>query len=400
MTAAAPLRRGGFVLLTIAIVFAAAASRGPIVAVAPVARSVAHDLQVGAGVVGLITSIPVLMFALATPLAVGIARRFGPEFTLALCLAGILVSCVVRSAGGLAFVLVGTALLGLFVTLGNVIIPVIIAHEYPPQRVHAMTAVYTASINLGTMTVTVATAPLEPALGWRGAIAAWGVLALVALAVWAATHGIRAGLLPGRPEAADPAVPAAPRGSMLRAPSTWLLGIAFGFQSFSFYAITAWLPTLLRDSGFPVTVSGYISGIFQVFGVVGALLMPLVVRRASFLVAVVATASSWVVLLVGFLVDPGLWWLWCAIGGVGQGGSITLIITMIVAYGGGRGVVAARSGAAQGIGYVVGAVGPTVIGTVHDATGAWTLPLIVVLVAALGYGTFAAGAARLLAARA
>jgi CP family cyanate transporter-like MFS transporter len=397
--ATAPVRRGGLVLLTIAIVLSAASVRAPIVAVAPVAKTIAHDLQVGAGVVGLLTTIPVLLFAIATPLAVWISRRFGAEFTLALCLAGVVVSCIVRSAGGLGFALVGTALLGLFITFGNVIIPVIISHEFPPRRVATMTSVYTAAINLGTMTVTVATAPLAPHLGWQGAIAVWGAFAIAALAVWAATHGIRAALLPGHPAVTGSIATAGNRPRpVLRNPVTWFLAIAFGAQSFAYYGISAWLPSLLADNGFPITASGAISGIFQVFGIAGALLSPVVARRASHLVAVLACATCWVIVLTGFLVDPDLWWLWCAIGGLGQGAGITLVIMMIVAFGGGRTAVASRSGAVQGVGYIIGAVGPTVIGGVHDATGAWTLPLVIVLVAAVCFGVSGSFAGRRLAA--
>jgi len=397
--ATAPVRRGGLVLLTVAIVFSAASVRAPIVAVAPVARTIAHDLQVGAGVVGLLTTIPVLVFAIATPLAVWISRRFGAEFTLALCLAGIVVSVLVRSAGGLGFALVGTAHLGLFITLGNVIIPVIIAHEYPPQRVATMTSVYTASINLGTMTVSVATAPLAPHLGWQGAIAVWGAFAIVALVVWSATHGVRAALLPGRPAVTGTIATAGNRPpAVLRNPVTWFLAIAFGAQSFAYYAISAWLPSLLADNGFAITASGAIAGIFQVFGIAGALLSPLVARRAGHVVAVLACVACWVVVLVGFLVDPGLWWLWCAIGGLGQGTGLTIVIMMIVAFGGGRTAIASRSGAVQGVGYIIGAVGPTVIGGVHDATGAWTLPLVIVLVVVACYGVSASLAGRRLAA--
>jgi len=50
----------------------------------------------------------------------------------------------------------------------------------------------------------------------------------------------------------------------------------------------------------------------------------------------------------------------------------------------------------QGGGYVVAASGPTVVGAVHEATGGWTAPLLVVLAAIvlLGVaGTASAGRA-------
>ena len=37
----------------------------------------------------------------------------------------------------------------------------------------------------------------------------------------------------------------------------------------------------------------------------------------------------------------------------------------------------------QGGGYIVAATGPLVVGAVHEATGGWTAPLLVVLAAVL-----------------
>lgn len=392
-----PVRRGRLVLLTIAVVLAAATLRAPLVAIGPVAHTMAGALQVGAGVIGLLTTIPVLLFAVSSPLAVWISRRFGAEFALSLCLAGVVVACLVRSSGGLGPALAGTALLGLAITIGNVIVPVIISHEYPPQRVHLMTAVYTAALNLGATTAVVGTAPLAPALGWQGALVVWGGFGLAALVVWTATHGIRATLLPA--PATVEAPDAAPAPSTLRASSTWLLVIAFGCQSFCFYAVSAWLPTLLHDHGYPATISGDITGVFQLLGVAGALLVPLVIARANLVVGVAACIACWAVVPIGFLITPDLWWLWCVLGGVGQGAGITLVFSMIVGFGGGPRVVASRSGAVQGIGYAIGAVGPTVIGALHDASGAWAVPLVVILGVLVVFAAAGLLAARRLVAR-
>jgi CP family cyanate transporter-like MFS transporter len=375
--ATTPVRRGRLALLTIAVVLAAATIRAPLVSVGPVAHTIAHDLQVGAGVVGLLTTIPVLLFAVSSPLAVWLSRRFGAEFALTLCLAGVVIACLVRSAGGLGLALAGTALLGVAITIGNVIIPVIIAHEYPPHRVHLMTAVYTAAINIGATTAVVGTAPLAPSLGWQGALVVWGGFGIAALAVWAATHGIRATLGPARPVAADPDAPRAP--STLRSSTTWLLVVAFGCQSFGFFAVSAWLPTLLHDHGYPATISGDITGVFQLLGAAGALLVPVVIARANMVVGVAACMACWAVVPIGFLITPDLWWLWCVLGGIGQGAGITLVFSLIVGFGGGPRVVAARSGAVQGVGYAIGAVGPTFVGALHDATGEWTVPLLAIL---------------------
>jgi len=53
------------------------------------------------------------------------------------------------------------------VAIANVVVPLIIAREYPETRRHLMTGVYAAMMNVGTMTVTFATAPIS-VVGSRG----------------------------------------------------------------------------------------------------------------------------------------------------------------------------------------------------------------------------------------
>ena len=48
---------------------------------------------------------------------------------------------------------------------------------------------------------------------------------------------------------------------------------------------------------------------------------------------------------------------------------------------GGRDVAPLRVALVQGGGYVVASTGPAVIGAVHEATGTWSVPLLVILTA-------------------
>ncbi|MBA8817197.1 CP family cyanate transporter-like MFS transporter [Microbacterium halimionae] len=306
--------RVGWIL--VAIVLAAAMLRSPIVAVAPVARLVEQQLGITATVVGLLTSIPVLAFAICAPLGVAVVRRGGANFALTVSLAGAVLGCIIRSSGDLASALVGTAIMGIFLTVGNVVMPVIIARDFPPNRVHAMTGVFTASLNIGTMTVTVSTAPLVGAVGWRVALASSAVFGVAALATWIALHGIRGAIVPER--RGHEAAPKIAARSAANIGTTWMLGAAFAGQAFAFYAMTAWLPTLLTDSGFGVAAAGAIAGIFQVAGIAGALLVPLLTTRGSTLVAAVAVAGAWLSVPLGFLFLPQAWVAWCLLGGVSR----------------------------------------------------------------------------------
>ena len=134
---------------------------------------------------------------------------------------------------------------------------------------------------------------------------------------------------------------------------------------------------------------------FQVFAIVGAFGVPALLRWfAGPRPALLAVCAAWAALPVGLLLAPQYWAVWCALGGAAQGGGFTVIFSIVVQKA--RDLTESRriSAVVQGGGYLVAATGPTVVGAVHQATGTWTAPLLVVLasVAVLTVaGTLAAG---------
>lgn len=363
-------------LLLAGVLLVALNLRGPLVAVAPVAGEVRDDLAVGAGTVGLLTSIPVLLFGVAAPLASWVIARAGTHRAVLLAMLGVLASTVLRSVGDVRTALAGTVVLGLAITVGNVVVPVVIGRDFPGVT-NVVTAAYTAALNVGATLTTTLTAPLADLLGWRWALAAWGLLVGLACLVW--TAGLRRQA--ARAGDAPPPPPTGPGRAVWRQPAVWGLTVAFAAQAFSYYGVTAWLPTLLADEqGLSRSTAGVSSALFQVFAVAGAFAVPALVRwwrrPAAVLLAVTA---AWAFLPVGLLAAPGLWPVWCSIAGIAQGGGITVVFIAIVARS--RDLVENRrtSAMVQGGGYVVAATGPLVVGSVHDVTGSWTAPMVLVL---------------------
>lgn len=385
-----PERRSA--LLLAAVMLAAATLRSPIVAVAPVAGAVQADLRTDAVVVGLFSSIPVLAFALCAPLAIAVVRRGGANFALSVSMIGAVLGCAVRSAGELRAVLLGTALIGVSLTIGNVAVPVVVSLGFPPKRVHAVTGVYIAAMNVGTMLVMMTTAPLSAVVGWRGAIAASAVFGLASLLAWVRLRGVRGALMPDGVGTARVAPPP-DRLVPLRSGGDWLLAGAFAGQAFSFYAVVAWLPTLLVDGGFEPGIAGVVAGTFQVAGIAGALLIPAITSRFSVLTGVVSLTIGWLTVPIGALYAPELWWIWCTAGGVAQGGGLTVVFIMINAGGGGERAVTRRSGLVQGVGYACAALGPIAIGGLRQWNGTWEAPLLIVTGAIACFGVFGVAAA-------
>ncbi|KQS06213.1 MFS transporter [Curtobacterium sp. MCLR17_007] len=416
MSGATALRRAGWVL-PVAIVLVALNFRGPIVAPAPVIGDIRLDLGLTTTVAGLLTTIPVLCFALATPLASWVIAKATPERAVSLSLLIVLVGTVVRSLPSAAALLVGTAVIGIGITIGNVVIPVVIRRDTSPERVGIVTGVYTSALNVGSMTTSLGTAPIAALWGWPVAIALWGVLAVVAALGWSYAVGTRAAWLgPRRGSPAEPLPVTGPIDQVLdtgsirttthtatdtaRAarPARWVtigLTLAFGGQAFSYYALTAWIPTLLHDEiGFSKASSGASSSVFQILAVVGALGVPVLASRWRPRAILSLVAFFWLAMPLGLLFAPQLWLLWSVLGGAAQGGGITVIFIIIVRLVSNDVDARRMSAFVQGGGYLLGSAGPLVAGALHDATGGWTATLLTVLVAVLVLGVVGTLAAR------
>lgn len=352
--------------------------RAPFVSLAPIVTTVADGLGVTPETVGILTGLPVLCFALVAPVASALLARVGIERAIALSLLGVFVGTCVRSAGGFELAVVGTILIGASITIGNVSVPVLISRDFS-QSAGAVTGLYTGALNLGSVITTLVTAPLAATFGWRWALLAWGLVMIVAGVLWQRATA-------GRDRTPVPLVPAhgtsdAELGPVWRRSITWLLTLTFMGQAFSYYAVTTWLPKILTDvQGMSGSGAGGAASIFQLFGIVGGVGVPLLMSRRLPLRTVFAAMSLlWLSLPLGLLVAPHLWPLWAALAGTSQGGNFTVIFTLVVQRSRAQSEARRMSAMIQGLGYGAAAVGPYAIGALHTGTESWTVPLLVVL---------------------
>jgi MFS transporter, CP family, cyanate transporter len=386
-----PTRTRSIGLVVVAVVAIGLVLRGPIIAVAPVIGDVRGDLAFTAAQAGLLTSLPVLCFAVLTPVASVLIARVGPDLATTIGILGVILGIVVRSAGDAASVFTGTLIMGAFITVGNVVVPVLIRRDVPPERARSATAFYTSALNFGSVIATAASAPLAQAFGWRVSLAGWAVLTLVVLVVWVLAGGrdVVRPVLRGRSDAAG----AADDGPVGRRERTTgiLLCLGFAGQAFAYYGVTAWLPTLLEDElGYDATAAGSSAAVFQLAGLIGTIGVPLLARRGGLLPVAVATGALWLVVPIGLIVSPGAWFVWSVLGGAAQGAGITLVFILVVEIAVDGGHARRLSALSQGVGYLLGgATAPTVLGAVHDATGGWSAPMLVVIAAVVVFGVLA-----------
>jgi CP family cyanate transporter-like MFS transporter len=375
-------------LLLGAILLVALTMRAPIIAIAPSLGEVRAGLHIDAATAGLFTTIPVLCFGLGTPLVLALVRRSGIENAVLIGLFGTLIGVLVRSTGGLPVALFGTLLIGLSISVSNVMIPVFIGRDFPTAST-LITASYTSALNAGSVLASTLSAALTGLLGWRLSLACWGLFAVLAAVVWrpaarraarvtaaqASAAALQESVLEELAEDAEP-----PARALWRRRLVVGMVVAFAGQSFSYYGISAWLPTLLHDQlGLSASSAGASSSIFQVVALVGAFAVPaMIAGRLSARFVFLTVCAAWISLPLGLAFVPSLWPLWCFCGGAAQGGGFTVIFSVIVARALDVHDSRRMSAAVQGLGYCLGATGPFVVGFVHSATNGWLAPMLVV----------------------
>jgi CP family cyanate transporter-like MFS transporter len=162
---------------------------------------------------------------------------------------------------------------------------------------------------------------------------------------------------------------------------TGLLSIAFAGQTFTYYAITAWLPTALVDlQGMTIAEAGLAASLFQACGMLGPLLVPVMKSlRLSSAQIVGAMGGAWVVMASGLLFAPSLWAVWSVFGGIASGGFFTAVMSVVIRRS--RSIDENRQTTAmmQTVGYCVAAIGPVLTGWVHQRVAGWSVPFAIIL---------------------
>ncbi|MFI5609189.1 CynX/NimT family MFS transporter [Amycolatopsis sp. NPDC051903] len=364
----------GGLLLAIAVVLTALNLRPAITSIGPLLAEMRGDLGASAVWASVLTTLPGLCFAgagLAAPL---LSRRFGIGWAIGFALAVLTAGLVLRVADGQFVVLGGTLVATAGIALVNVLIPVVIKDSFP-AKVGLMTGVYTAALQGGGAAGSAVSPPLETALGgWRESLGSWAVLAVIALVVW---------LVAARGTGRAPASATSQGGgrSLMRSPLAWIVTLFFGLQSFIAYVVMGWLPQVFIDSGVSKGDAGLLLGLISVIAVpISLVIPPVAARQGNQSWWIVGMGLAGLAGMIGLLVAPSASpLLWSVLVGIGM--SVFSLALTVIALRARTGADTARlSGMAQGFGYLLAAVGPFVFGLLHDATGGWTVSLIVLSV--------------------
>ncbi len=311
------------VLVLIGLLLLSVNLRPAAVSIGPVLAEVRAGLGMSATAAGLLTSLPVLAFALFGALAPWFARRLGVHRVTLLALVA-----VVAGLGGRAVVSAQSEFLGLSMlalagmAMANVLLPSLVKLHFP-HRIGLVTALYTTALAIGLTGALMLTVPLAQAFGgWRVGLGTWAVVALVAAIPWL-------GLV-----AHDRTLENAPSSIRFTDVARTRLGLAmaffFGLQSLQAYSVFGWFAQLWRDNGYTAAQAGALVGLLAAVSIPLSLWAPrAAARRTDQRGLLLGVMACYPVGYVGLMIAPhDLAIVWAVFVGIGAV-TFPIVLTLI-----------------------------------------------------------------------
>jgi CP family cyanate transporter-like MFS transporter len=249
-----------------------------------------------------------------------------------------------------------------------------------------LTACYALAMIAAAGAMSAVAVPLENALraGWQTSLGTVALLPLIAAILWLPQLRVRtfSNAVPSEGTA---------RLSVWRSMLAWQVAAYLGLTCFIHFAAIAWLASILHDAGYSSARAGTLHGWMQLAGAVPALLMvPLLQRMRDQRWLAFASPALSACGLVGLMTLPAWSALWVFAFGTGMGSALVLSLAFVGLRAGNQQVAASLSGMSQCIGYLMAAIGPTFVGSLHETAGNWTTPLtacvvLCIVMCALGW---------------
>jgi len=333
-----------------------------------------------------------LAFAFFSPIVPKLGRKFGVEVIILISIVFLTIGIILRSLSGVATLYLGTAVLGLAISVSNVLLPSLIKREFP-TKIGLMTGVYSISMNLLGAIASGVSVPIAVRLGfgWQGAMEIWAILSFISILFWLPQmkHQTKKGTNI-RNQTAEGNV------NLWRSTLAWQVTFFMGLQSLVFYVLITWLPEILKQQGISSAQSGWLLSIMQLALLPFTFIVPVIAgrmksQRSLVMITTFLLLTGTLGLLCG---GSNLIVLWIVTLGIGGGFAFGLSMMFFGLRTESAGQAAELSGMAQSVGYLLAAIGPTLFGYLHDVTDSWTTPLLILVGASILLLIFGLGAAR------
>ncbi|WP_337133387.1 CynX/NimT family MFS transporter [Priestia megaterium] len=364
-------------LFLFALILAAFNLRPGLTSVSPVLHGITKDLGMSSTLASLLTSIPLLCFGFCSLFAGRLANRYQPEKMITFAITCIGIATFLRAFTNSSIYLLITALLiGAGIGVVSPLLSGFIKSHFP-DKAASMIGIYSTSMVVGASISIGLTTPLQHWFNnsWKNGLAFWSILALLAIPLWLMV--IKQSRIPvsnflQKTKASLP----------LKNKKAWLLTSFVGIVTLLFYCFAAWLPAIVEEKGWTPAFGGLVGTIAMISQLPATLLLPSLLKVLPSRRFWITTFTLSIIIGLSLLCFTNVTPIVSSIClGVGAGGLVSLTLLLPLDMASSPLEASTWSAMTQAIGYMIGAVGPFIIGFLHDYLGSFvpTLYLLIII---------------------
>ena len=370
------------VIILLGIILLGMILRTPITSVGAIIGPLKNLLEINNTVAGLITTIPLIAFAIFSPFVAKISNKIGLEKTLYLAAIVTSIGLLLRFYINTSVFFVTTFIIGVGLTVGNVLLPGL-AKKYFPENLGVMTGFYAVVMNVSASVAAGVSYPiLSSNVGGEKfstglAVNIWLIVSILNIVTYAIiTKNSKSERIEDKKSGGK---------GYLRSLKMWSVMLSIGLQSALFYCSVSWFAEIMISKGFTPSEAGLLLSISQFAQFPSTFLVPVLAEKIkNKLIIPIFIAMGYVASLIGMIYIQGnfaLMTIYIVLFALAGGGSFSYVMYLFSAKSKNEEEAADISGLAQAGGYWLAAIFPPLLGYVRDVLN-WDVAIYILIVTA------------------
>lgn len=358
------------------ILLVAANLRLSLTAITPLFGQIQRTLGIGETYLSLTIMVPLVLFAI-TPIVVKyLLQKYNFNNVMTGALVLLILATIIRPSGK-ASLLFGSALIGLAIAILNVVLPLMVRAKFK-DNIQRITGYYSLTTSVVTAVGLLVAPILANWLGWQITLQTFVIPAILALWLW---------LIIKPNNANEQYIEITPTRTManpkIRVDRKLEFLIVFtALQSFIFYGLNTWLPTIFESTGVSEAISGLLMSILQLSGILATIIF-LILRKAKhnlYLAGILFALGGYALFQHGLVLNM--------IAAVTLGISTSIVFTLSLLFIANSSAdlaeVTANSSITMTFGYLFASLAPLSLNYVHQLFGQWDATLLMIVVMEIG----------------
>ena len=370
------------VIILLGIILLGMILRTPITSVGAIIGPLKNLLEINNTVAGLITTIPLIAFAIFSPFVAKISNKIGLEKTLYLAAIVTSIGLLLRFYINTSVFFVTTFIIGVGLTVGNVLLPGL-AKKYFPENLGVMTGFYAVVMNVSASVAAGISYPiLSSNVGGEKfstglAVNIWLIVSILNIVIYAIiTKNSKSERIEDKKSGGK---------GYLRNLKMWSVMLSMGLQSALFYCSVSWFAEIMISKGFTPSEAGLLLSISQFAQFPSTFLVPVLAEKIkNKLIIHIFIAMGYVASLIGMIYIQGnfaLMTIYIVLFALAGGGSFSYVMYLFSAKSKNEEEAADISGLAQAGGYWLAAIFPPLLGYVRDVLN-WDVAIYILIMTA------------------